>query len=124
LQLGIVLVLVVPSGLWMAWYAMTGAVAGAGLASLAIATAIFCAAGWRTAVARKFNEHEGWMWRTYLLLCSAVVIRIIGGLAAVLQLDAPGVYPVSVWVSWLGPLLIFELGRRFDTPAIHVATRS
>ena len=44
-----ILLLVVPSGLWMAYYAATGAVAGAGLGALAIATATYVALGWRGA---------------------------------------------------------------------------
>ena len=102
----------VPSGLWMARYAATGAVAGAGLALLAIATAVCAAAGWQTAVARKFVDHRRWMWRLYLLLCSAIVIRMIGGLATMLNVDALWLYPVSVWMSWVGPLIIFECCRR------------
>lgn len=112
MQVGCVLLLVVPSGLWMARYAMTGAAAGLGLGLLAIVTGICCAAGWRAAVARRFDEHRRWMWRTYLLLCSAVVIRVLGGLATVFELDAEWVYPVSVWVSWVGPLIVFDMGWR------------
>ncbi len=108
IQVGCVLVLLVPSGLWMARYAATGVVAGAGLGMLAVATAICCAMGWRAAVARRFAQHERWMWRTYLLLCSAVVIRVIGGLAAVMQTEAEWVYPVSAWVSWVGPVVVYE----------------
>jgi hypothetical protein len=43
-----------------------------------------------------------------MLLCSAVVIRTIGGLASVTQFDALWLYPLLCWVSWLGPLLVFE----------------
>jgi hypothetical protein len=114
LQVGCVLLVLVPSGLWMARYAATGAVAGAGLALLAIATAVCATAGWKTAVARRFANHRRWMWRLYLLLCSAVVIRMIGGLATVLHVDALWVYPVSVWASWLGPLVIFECWERAE----------
>lgn len=111
LQVANVLLLVAPSGLWMARYAMSGAIAGSGLAFLAIATAFCCAAGWRSAVARQFGDHQLWMWRTYLFLCSAVVIRLFGGLATVFQLDAIWLYPLSCWTSWLLPLAIFECWR-------------
>ena len=122
LQVGNVLLLVVPSGLWMAWYAATGAVAGAGLGSLAVATAICATAGWRAAVARRFQEHRRWMWRTYMLLCSAVVIRLIGGTSIVLQVDALWLYPVSCWASWLAPLLVFELLARPQEALAQPAT--
>ena len=103
-----VLVLVAPSGLYMARYAATGGVAAAGLGSLAIVTAACVALGWRAAVQRRLADHRRWMLRTFILLCSAVVIRIIGGLASVLGFEAEWVYPVSTWISWLVPLLVLE----------------
>jgi hypothetical protein len=39
-QAAIVLLMIVPSGIWMAMYAETGAVAGAGFGSLAVATGL------------------------------------------------------------------------------------
>jgi hypothetical protein len=113
-----VLLVLAPSGLWMARYAATGSVAAAGLGSLAIATAACVLLGWKAAVERRFTEHRRWMWRTYLLLCSAVVIRMIGGLATVAGFDALWLYPFSAWASWLGPLAIYE-GLRLVTQPQH-----
>jgi uncharacterized membrane protein len=110
-QVGCVLLLVAPSGLSMSYYALTGAVAGAGLGLLAVATAACIALGWRAAVKRNFVEHRCWMTRTFILLCSAVVIRLIGGLATVTQLDAVWVYPLAAWLSWLLPLAVYEASR-------------
>jgi hypothetical protein len=109
LQVTCILLLVVPSGLWMAWYAMTGLIAGLGLGTLAIATAVCVLFGWRAAVQRRFATHERWMWRTYLLLVSAVLIRLIGGLATVVGFSELWLYPLSCWASWLVPLLVYEL---------------
>jgi hypothetical protein len=108
LQVALILLFVVPSGLVMAPYAMTGSVAAAGLGSLAVATAVCAALGWKSAMNRRFADHQRWMWRTYLLLCSAVVIRLMGGLATVLETDALWVYPFSNWASWLAPLAASE----------------
>ena len=63
------------------------------------------------------------MWRTFILLSSAVVIRLIGGLATVTQLDAPWLYGFSTWTSWLVPLLILEFLQRVNSPAAPVAIR-
>jgi uncharacterized membrane protein len=117
-QVACVLLLVAPSGLWMAWYAMTGTVAALGLGSLAISTAACVLLGWRAAVHRRFADHERWMWRTYLLLLSAVVIRLIGGLATVAGFGELWLYPLSCWASWLVPLLVFEMLplRRANNP--------
>ncbi len=122
MQAACVLLLVAPSGLWMAYYAATGTIAAAGLGSLAIATAACVALGWRSAVMGKFANHRRWMWRTFILLCSAVVLRMIGGLATVTHFDAPWVYPLSTWVSWLAPLLIFESGQLLNPPVERVET--
>jgi hypothetical protein len=113
-QVACVLLLVTPSGLYMAWHAATGAIAAAGLGTLAICTAACIGLGWRSAVTCRFADHRRWMWRAYLLLCSAVSIRIIGGLATVAQFDAPWLYPVSTWVSWLVPLAAYESWRLFE----------
>ena len=53
------------------------------------------------------QQHTLWT-RTFILLCSAVVIRMIGGLGTVLEFDALWLYPASCWMSWLLPLLAFE----------------
>src|SRR5262249_52642184 len=83
LQVACVLLLVAPSGLWMARYAVAGPVAAVALATLAIATATCAALGARAAMKRRFADHRRWMWRCFLLLCSAVVLRLIGGFASV-----------------------------------------
>lgn len=105
-QVAVVLLLVAPSGLWMAWHASTGAVAAAGFATLAVVTAVCAANGWRAAVHRRFDTHRRWMLRCYVLLCSAVVLRVIGGLSE--TLGAEWTYPFAAWISWLAPLAVLE----------------
>jgi len=102
-----VLFIVSPSGLWMATRAATGPVAGAGFAVLAVATAVAAAMGWRNAVARRFDLHRQWMLRCYVLLCSAVALRVMGGASEVLGLD--GTYPIAAWLGWIVPLAALEL---------------
>ncbi len=120
LQVACVLLLVTPSGLWMAYHAAAGPIAAVGLAALAIATATCVSLGASSAVTGRFANHRRWMWRTYLLLCSAVVLRLIGGLASVTGLAAPWVDPLANWMCWLVPLAAFELGewsgRKFYRP--------
>lgn len=109
IQVACVLLLVTPSGLWMARHAAAGPIAGVGLAALAIATALCVALGARAAVTRRFADHRRWMWRCYLLLCSAVVLRLMGGLAIITGVTAPWVDPLANWMCWLLPLSAFEL---------------
>ena len=107
-----VLFLVAPSGLLMAYRAMTGPIAAVGFAMLAITTAACMAMGWRTAVQRLFAEHRRWMQRCFVLLCSAVVVRVIGGLLTVIDYGPAWPYQAAAWGSWLVPLAIYEFTQR------------
>jgi small-conductance mechanosensitive channel len=109
LEVVVVLVAVAPSGLWMARHAVGGPIAAAGLVVLAVLTSACTALGWRAAVRRRFREHERWMWRTYLLLSSTIILRIIGGIATVTGVSATWFDPAAVWVSWVAPIAIHEL---------------
>ena len=111
IQVACVLLIVAPSGLWMSSRAETGAVAGFGFAALAIATGTTVAMGWRAAVRRRFGVHRIWMLRCFLLLSSAVVLRLMAGLATVLSIEGDCIYPASAWLSWLLPLAAFEVRR-------------
>jgi uncharacterized membrane protein len=108
-QVACVLLLVTPSGLWMASHAAAGPISTVGLAILAILTGMSVALGARCAIKGRFAEHRRWMWRCFLLLCSAVVLRLLGGLATVTGVTAPWVDPLATWMSWLLPLGAFEL---------------
>lgn len=112
-QAGCVLLLVVPSGLGMAAHAAAGPVAGAALAVLAVGTGASTALGVRAAIQRRLDRHRRWMGRSYALLCSAVVLRVMGGMAAVAGVTADGLFdPLAAWLSWLLPLAAFEAWER------------
>lgn len=104
-----VLLVIVPSGLAMARYAASGPVAGAGFVLLSISTGITAVMGWRAAVRRRFLIHRRWMWRCYLLLCSTVVLRVMGGVGRVAGIDAEWYYVQMAWTSWIVPLVVFEV---------------
>lgn len=105
-----VLLVVAPSGLWMSWYASAGPVASVSFAMLSILTGICVALGWQAAMKRRFADHRRWMMRSFILLCSAVVIRVLGGLGTVLSIESPWFNPVASWASWLVPLALLEAG--------------
>jgi hypothetical protein len=109
-QAALVLFILAPSGLWMAFYAER--VAAEGFVVLAMATGLCVALGWRAAVQRRMAEHRRWMWRCFLLLCSAIVLRLMGGLSVTLGVGGEWSYPLAAWVSWLGPLVLFEWWER------------
>ena len=104
-----VLCVVVPSGIWMAFYAAPGVTATVAFVLLALATGITVLQGYRAVVGRHFARHQRWMMRCFLLLCSAVVIRLIGGLGTVMGVESPWYDRLASWVSWIVPLALFEL---------------
>jgi hypothetical protein len=112
LQLLNVIVLVVPSGLVMALWAAGGWPAGVGLGALGLSTLGCAWWGWRAAVGRRFAQHRRWMWRLFALLGSAVVLRALGGLTEVLQLESALFPVVNAWIGWLLPLGICEIVLR------------
>jgi uncharacterized membrane protein len=127
IQIATILLLVTPSGLWMAYHAAAGTVAAIGFALLACLTATCAALGLRAALQRRFSVHRRWMSRSYLLLCSAVAIRLLGGLATVSEVQAPWFDSVASWASWIVPLAVFEswgpLNRRAGRLSVPLMSR-
>lgn len=97
------------SGLWMSARTETGWIAGTGFAVLAVLTGACVVRGAWLATRRRFSAHRRWMWRTYILLCSAVALRLAAGLATLAQVDGDWTYQLAAWLCWLLPLAIFEL---------------
>ena len=106
----ILLFLVLPSGMVMARHAFGGWPAGLSFFALAIATAGCAIAGVIAARQRRFAAHGRWMIRSYLLICSAVVLRLISGTAGLIGVPDPETaYILAAWCSWLLPLIAFEV---------------
>lgn len=105
----IVLTLLTPSGLVMAWHAYAGppAVAGFGLLSLATAATATMAA--YHARRRRFELHRRWAQRCFVLLISPLILRLMSGTAIVLNIESLWTYRLIAWLSWLVPLIAFEL---------------
>ena len=110
LYVAVLLLLVLPSGMVMARQAFGGWPAGLSFALLSIATATCAIAGVIAARQRRFAAHGRWMIRSYLLICSAVVLRLISGTAGLVGVPNPETaYTIAAWCSWLIPLIAFEL---------------
>ena len=105
-----VLVLLVPSGLVMAMRSYGGWPAGLSFGLLSIATGLCAGMGIYRARRRQIASHRRWMARCYVLLCSAVTLRLISGAASVVGVENPELsYRVAAWASWVGPLAIYEI---------------
>jgi uncharacterized membrane protein len=104
-----ILGVLVPSSLVMALHAYGGWPAGLSFVVLTVLTALCTAMGWRTAVRTQFDRHRQWMLRTFALLVSAVVLRVLSGSLSLIVTDHPEAwYIAAAWASWLVPLGIVE----------------
>lgn len=113
----LVLGFVVPSGIVMAFHAIGGWLAGAGFLLLSTATWFCTFVAWRRAVQADYTAHAVWMIRSYLLIASAVNLRLLTLAAIEFQLDARWSYVASSYLSWLVPLSLFEMGLLFSNLA-------
>lgn len=109
-QVLVLLVFVLPSSLVMAGRAIGGWPAGVSFVLLTVATAACAVAGVVQARQKRFDRHRRWMLRTYVLVCSAVVLRLLSGLLGWFELPSTAwVYTVSAWASWVLPLAAYQL---------------
>lgn len=115
-QVAVLLLLVLPSSVVMARHAFGGWLAGLSFLVLSAATASCAITGVVHALRRRFDRHRRWMVRSYVLICSAVALRLISGAAGLIGVSSPeGAYIAAAWASWLVPLAGYEmLVRRSD----------
>lgn len=109
IQLFLVLSVVVPSGMVMAMDAYAGAVSGAGFAVLNVLVSVTLVVAVIRARARKFPSHRQWATRCFLLLASPLLLRLIAGFNIVAGLESANSYRLNSWISWLIPLLGYEI---------------
>jgi uncharacterized membrane protein len=109
----VVVACVLPTSAVMSRHAFAGWCAGLSFLVLSAATAGCTVAGVAAARRRRYDRHRRWMLRSYTLLCSAVVLRLISGAAGLVGVPSPErAYVVAAWCSWLLPLAAYELAER------------
>jgi uncharacterized membrane protein len=112
-QVVLLLLFVLPSSVVMARHAFGGWPAGLSFLLLSAATAGCAVAGVVHARRRRYDRHRRWMLRSYVLICSAVALRLISGAAGLVGVPSPErAYVIAAWVSWLVPLAAYELVER------------
>ncbi len=82
--------------------------AGLSFIVLAILTTLSALLGAWYARNGKVLPHRAWMARCFSLLCSAIVLRVFGGLTIMLRTDPEYSYVLASWASWILPLLVCE----------------
>jgi uncharacterized membrane protein len=108
-QVGVLLLLVLPTSVVMSRHAFGGWAAGLSFLVLSLLTAACAVVGVVHARRRRFDRHRRWMVRCYVLICSAVALRLISGAAGVIGVESPErAYVVAAWASWVLPLAGYE----------------
>lgn len=109
-QVVVLLLFVLPSSVVMSPNSSGGWQAGLSFLLLSAVTAICAIVGVVHACRRRFDRHRRWMLRCYILICSAVALRLISGTAGLVGLPGPEqAYIFSAWSSWLLPLAAWEI---------------
>ena len=97
-----------PSGFVMSFYAFGGFVSAVAFLCLSLLTFTTAMLGFWNARQRRFAAHQRWMWRCWILLSSAIVLRLMAMVAERFGLEPVGAYRFTAWASWLLPLGILE----------------
>jgi uncharacterized membrane protein len=113
-QVAVLLLFVLPSSVVMSRHAFGGWPAGLSFLLLSVATAGCAIIGVVYARRHRYHQHRRWMLRSYVLICSAVALRLISGAAGLVDVPSPeGAYIVAAWSSWLLPLAVLEIAERW-----------
>jgi hypothetical protein len=104
---------VCPGGLIMAMKTFAGPLAAIGFATQAVVTGVTVVATAYFARAKKIKRHWQWAYRSAILLCSPVLLRLGTGIFSVLEVESINSYRFLSWASWLAPLLVYEFVRIF-----------
>ena len=106
------LLVVVPSGMVIAVKSFAGTGPAISFFILGIVTWIATLMGLVQAIRRNFKSHQTWMTRSFLLMFSAVVLRMN---EQFLQgFDPELAYQFNSWASWLPIIVFFEVLRTGD----------
>jgi uncharacterized membrane protein len=122
-QVIVLLLLVLPSSALMSQHAFGGWPAGLSFLLLSAATASCAIVGVVHVRRGRYDRHRPWMLRCYILICSAVALRLISGAAGLVGVPSPeAAYIVAAWSSWLAPLAAYEIFERLVKHRTVIAT--
>ncbi|MFN5288161.1 MAG: DUF2306 domain-containing protein, partial [Planctomyces sp.] len=107
-----VLLAAAPGGFIMGFRSFAGNPALFCFTVMSLLVSAFTLLAWRDALRRKFQSHRRWMIRSYLMMVSAVLLRLIDPLLRDLGVPDVQSYVWSVWLSWVPSLVIFEISER------------
>jgi uncharacterized membrane protein len=106
------------SGLYMAFFPMTGPIAGAGFFSLAVLWLGFTAMAYSKARARDIPAHQRWMIRSAALTFAAVTLRLYLPTTQLIGLPMESSYTAIAWACWVPNLIAVEWWHRHMAPSV------
>ncbi|VTR98676.1 DUF2306 domain-containing protein [Tuwongella immobilis] len=110
----VLLALMLPSAAVMSRHAFSGWMAGISFMLLSVLTALCTILGIIRASQRQYAAHRRWMLRSYVLICSAVTLRLISGTMSLFDGFSPELaYQIAAWSSWLIPLSLLVATERW-----------
>lgn len=109
----LVLIGVAPGGIIMATKAYGGLSSTICFSLIGILMWYFTWQAWREARAMRFRKHAQWMCRSYTLMCSAIMLRLISFALEHVSIDHTFRYQLSVWLSWVPAMIALEIAIRF-----------
>lgn len=104
----VILCFAAPGGLIMSMRAFGGIPSILCFSTISLLAWWFTLAGWLSAKRHQYPAHGRWMMRSYLMMCSAISLRLTHYLLQPLGLSETLAYQLSAWLSWLPWLLSLE----------------
>ncbi len=93
----------------IALFSASGLVAGVGFFCLAIASLLTTGVAFGAALRGDYLQHQRWMLRSFALLFSGVMLRVLQALAASVGIAFSDSYPVVAWLCWVPNLVVVQL---------------
>lgn len=106
------LLAVVPSGMVIAIKSYAGVGPTLSFLLLGVATWTCTLCGIMQAIRKNIPSHQVWMTRSFLLMFSAIVLRLNEKLFQ--GIDPEIAYRVNSWISWVPLIVLFEILRHGD----------
>jgi len=106
------------AGLYLAFFATGGWIAGWGFGGLALSWLVATSMAYFSIRNKEIDKHQQWMIRSYALTFAAVTLRIYLPLSQVAQIEFIDAYRVIAWICWVPNLLVAEWIIRKQTLSI------
>ncbi len=109
LYASVLLLGMVPTGTYLAFFAKGGVAAGSGFFLSGVFAAGCVLLGAQRATQRRLRAHQEWMLRAYAQLASAITFRVAHVFLQLTPMAYEDLYVTSLWVSVLGNAALVEL---------------